>query len=329
MSVLLAPSLAGVVLNVIFALAVISAGGSLVMLVGAALAAVLLQQAWTAGLSLRLLGRDFGRPHREWGWLVRQSLPLAFTTVISTLVQQGPLLALSVVNLRAVGIFVAAAKVPQQLVVIPIALRGTTFPMLSAAWAVDRQRFQAILSGLVRWTVLVVVPFAVMAVALAEPFVRIVLGPAFLGAVPVLVILIAVAALLCPGILVGEALLTAGFQQVTLKLTIACFPVLVVGLVLLAPVTGAVGAALAVLAFNIALFAATLLAARRRMGAAVPVGTVAEGLLAAAVGLLGATAAHAGGSLAAALAGGFTALAILVLLNHRRVGPAYARIRGS
>jgi PST family polysaccharide transporter len=329
MSVLLAPSLAGVVLNVTFALAVISVGGSFVMLVAAALAAVLLQHAWTAGLSLRVLGRDFGRPHREWGRLVRQSLPLAFTTVISTLVQQGPLLALSLVNLRAVGIFVAAAKVPQQLVVLPIALRGTTFPMLSAAWAVDRTRFQAILSNLIRWTVLVVVPVAVTAVALADPFVRIIFGPSFLSAAPVLVILIAVAAIVCPGILIGEALLAAGFQQLALKLTIACFPVLLVGLVLLAPAAGAFGAALAVLAFNIALFTATLLAARRRMGTALPVGAVVEGLLAAAVGLLGATAAQAGGPLAAALAGGFTALAVLTLLNHRRVSPAFARVRAS
>jgi O-antigen/teichoic acid export membrane protein len=329
MSVLLAPSLAGVVLNVAFALAVISISGSFVMLVAAALAAVLLQHAWTAGLSLRLLGRDFGRPHREWGRLVRQSLPLAFTTMISTLVQQGPLLALSLVNLRALGIFVAAAKLPQQLVVLPIALRGTTFPMLSAAWAVDRPRFQAILSGLIRWTVLVVVPVAVTVVALADPFVRIIFGPAFLSAVPVLVILVAVAAMVCPGILIGEALLAAGFQQLALKLTLACFPVLLVGLVLLAPAAGAVGAALAVLAFNIALFAATLLAARRRMGTAVPVGALVEGLLAAAVGLLGAKAAHAGGPLAAALAGGLTALAVLTLLNHRRVSPAFARARAS
>ncbi len=310
---LLAPSVAGAVLGLAFASVVIVRRGSLEMLVAAALAALLVQYAWTAILSVRRLGCMGLRPVREWRWLARQAMPLGLSTVISTLVQQGPAFALSLVNLREVGVFVAANKAPQQMVILPMAVRGTSFPILANTWAADRERFGVVMQRLIRGSILIAVPLTVLLIGLAEPFVRIVFGPSFLSATKPLVILLGVSGLLFPGILIGEALIAAGLQHVTLIVTAACFPVLVVGLALLVPRAGATGAAYAVLAFYLALFTSTLVAARKYLGRAVPVVPVLQGLAAAAFGLLLLLVIAQVGVFVAAAFAGLLTLAILAL----------------
>jgi O-antigen/teichoic acid export membrane protein len=213
-------------------------------------------------------------------------MPLGISTVISTLVQQGPVFALSLFNLREVGIFVAASKAPQQLVILPLAVRGTTFPILAAAWTGARARFVLVLQRLIRGSILVAVPLGVFLIGISEPFVRVVFGPSFLPATRPLVILLAVSVMLFPGILIGEALIAAGLQHLTLILTAACFPVLLISLALLVPSAGASGAAGAVLAFQVALFTSTWLFGRKYLGHAVPVVSVVHGFATGACGLI-------------------------------------------
>jgi O-antigen/teichoic acid export membrane protein len=244
-------------------------------------------------------------------------MPLGIATVISTLVQQGPVFALSLFNLREVGIFVAASKVPQQLVMLPMAVRGTSFPILAGAWAAERERFVVVMQRLIRGSILVAVPVGVLLIGLSEPFVRIVFGPSFIPATGAMVILLAVSALLFPGILIGEALIAAGLQHVTLIITAACFPVLVIGLAVLVPRSGATGAAGAVLGFYLALFTSTMLAARRYLGRAVPVVAVVQGLVAGALGLIVLTWFAQIGVLAGAAIGSLFTVALLGLLFRR------------
>lgn len=314
MARLLVPAVASALLGLALALVVIANRGSLEMLVAAALAALLVQYGWIGALSVRRLGLAAVRPLQEWRWLVRQAMPLGLSTVISTIVQQGPVFALSLLNLREVGMFIAASKAPQQLVILPMAVRGTTFPILAGAWAAERARFAVVMQRLIRGSILIAVPLAVLLIGLSEPFIGVVFGPSFLAATRPFVILVAVSAMLFPGILIGEALIAAGLQHLTLIITAACFPVLVISLAVLVPRSGATGAASGMLAFYVALFTSTLLTARKYLGEAVPVVAVLEGLAAGACGLILLTAlAQVGVFVATAIAALFT-LAVLALL---------------
>jgi O-antigen/teichoic acid export membrane protein len=314
MAKLLAPSVATAALGLALALVVIARRGSLEMLVAAMLGALLVQYAWIGALSVRRLGLTPVRPRREWAWLVRKAMPLGISTVISTLVQQGPVFALSLFNLREVGIFVAASKAPQQLVILPLAVRGTTFPILASAWATARAHFVLVMRRLIRGSILIAVPLGVFLIGISERFVTIVFGTSFLSATRPLVILLAVSVMLFPGILIGEALIAAGLQHLTLILTAACFPVLVITLAVLVPKAGASGAAGAVLAFQVALFTSTWLAGRKYLGRAVPVVAVVQGLAAGVCGLIVLAWFAQVNALFGATLGALFALAVLALL---------------
>jgi O-antigen/teichoic acid export membrane protein len=282
---LLAPSLLGVGSNFVLTIAVILQRGPLLALVGAALASLVLQYAWVALLSLRALGFGFRPSARRWGFLLREAWPLGLATVVSTALQQAPLLALSVVSLEGVGLFNAANRIPQQLVLLPLAVRTTLFPLLSRAWVEDRPRFIRLVQALIACSLLVAIPVTIAGIGMAQPAMRLLFGSAFTGAGPSFtLLLIGNLALLFPGILLGEALIVAGFQRLNLWILVATLPLLLALLLVLVPLAGATGAAVAVLASYAAIVSASAVTASRRLGPVISLRMVGQWGLAALVG---------------------------------------------
>lgn len=316
---LLGPALLGTVANFVLTILVIATHGSLALLVLAALGASVARYAWIARLA-------FGS-RIPWAlpslatsrFLIREAIPLAIGSVIDALVQTAPVMALSAVSLSSVGLFNAASRIPQQLVVFPMALRQTTFPLLSASWINDRLRFAALARAAVGISVLTGVPTALFAIGFAGPIIRTLFGVDFQGAILPFQVLMGASAIVFPLVAFSEAVIAAGHQRLYLAVTIATFPLLIAGLAILGPSFGASGAAIALLAFYAALTVSTTIAARMRLGEAFPGRSVRDGAIGMLTGLtvLGLTAGRA--PVLGALAGTFTGALLLALLQRATV----------
>lgn len=309
---LLGPAMLGAALHFVFSIAAVLLGGDLVALSSAALAALTFQVVWTAALARRL-GHTIGGPSASgWRGYLSEAWPLGAGRMVSAVQQQAPLIALSFVGPQAVGIYSAAGRLPQQAMLVPLAVVSSVFPLLSRMWVRDRGRFEDFLTTLIGTSGLVAIPLAIVGAALAEPVVTVLFGARFQeSAGPMRMLLLAIA-LVIPGVLAGEALTAAGKQRANLAVLIVTVPLLVVALVAMVPPLGAIGAALAVLFGYTLLAGGTLLMVMLRLGLARPLAVFSGGVVAALSGA-GAAAGLAGaGPLASAGGGAVTALVILV-----------------
>jgi O-antigen/teichoic acid export membrane protein len=303
--------------NFCLTMAVVLVHGSLIMLVSATALASVAQYLWIAALAFGSSVAWSLPSVRGWRSLISESAPLAVTSTLNAVVQQAPSIALSAFSLTSVGLFNAANRIPQQLAVIPIAMRATSFPLLADSWTNDRRRFAMLLDGVVGVSVLIGVPLALVSISLGEPLIRIIFGASFGGALLSFQLLMAVLAILFPGIAVGEAMIAAGHQRTNLVVMLVSFPILVISMVALVPAKGAVGAAISLLVYYAVLTGGTMLFARLRLGGAFPWRPIVHGVAAMAVGLsvlalVGQASSYLGGLLATLIA-----VVLLVLLQRR------------
>lgn len=282
---LVGPSIAGSLISFCFALTVIWLRGPLPALVGAVLVGTLVQYAWVTIMCLRDLG-DLRLSRRRWGYYLSEAWPLGLATIAGTFFQQGPVLALSFLSIESVGVFNAASRIPQQLNLLPLIARVSTFPVLSEAWVTDRTRFRRLLNSLLGAGVLTSVPLALLGIGLAEPLVRAVFGPTFSGVALPLKILMAAFAITLPAVLTGEAMIAAGFQRVNLLINLAGVPILFALLIALLPLSGAVGAASAVLAVNVFIGGAAFVAIARVLKGRISLGPLFFGAAGGALGVV-------------------------------------------
>jgi glycosyltransferase involved in cell wall biosynthesis/O-antigen/teichoic acid export membrane protein len=312
---LLTPSVLGTLLNFGLVMGAIGLGGGLALLVAGSLLSLCVRYGWTTALSLKSLGVLVRPTSAHWRLLLGESWPLALTTAVSTLLQQAPLLALSLVSLSAVGLFNAAARIPQQLLLLPLAVRVTVFPLLSAAWVADRQRFLRQLDRLLQMSLLVSVPGAILGIGLATPLVALIFGPAFQGAAIPFALLMGVFAVLFPGILLGEALIATGYQRWSLAIQAGSLPLLLLLLAVLTP-GGAAGAALSLLLSYVAIVAAVSLVAWRKLGLVSLGPSMARAVAAMGLGLLALRVGIGAGSIVASIVGAVVAMVVLTLLGN-------------
>jgi O-antigen/teichoic acid export membrane protein len=280
---LVAPAVTGSIVAFGLALIVVSLRGPLPALAAAAFAGLLVQYAWVTIISVRNLP-GLRASRFNWNYYLSEGWPLGLATIAGTFFQTGPVVALSFLSLESVGLFNAASRIPQQLNLLPVIVRVSTFPILSEAWVTDRRRFMRLVNTLLGASLLISVPLALLGIGLAEPLVRAMFGPAFSGAALPFKILMASFAITFPSIVLGEAMIAAGFQRVNLLVNLAGMPVLVVLLFALLPLGGAVGAAAAVVAIIAFIAAATLITAPRLLEARISLVPLLFGTAAAALG---------------------------------------------
>ncbi|MBI5287641.1 MAG: hypothetical protein HY873_01575 [Chloroflexi bacterium] len=286
---LLAPSLVQALLTFVLSIVVlVVAGGSIVWLAAASLAAVIVQTVWIALLARRRFYRGrISRPAavlNHWRTLIREAWPIGAASTLKVGWQQIPVLILGAYSLSATGMFHAANRAPQQLVVVPLALNATMFPLLARSWVADRVLFARQLDRLVGASLFVVVPAVIFGVATAGPVMRLLLGPEFDGAATPYALLLVTAGLLFPIIFLAEALNAAGSQRLNLALLCVLTPLLTAAVLGVAPRGETTGVAAVLLVGYGAYLAALLGAAVLRFGAAAPVSAVAGGVVAMTVG---------------------------------------------
>jgi O-antigen/teichoic acid export membrane protein len=309
---LVAPSVTQTLLNFVLSIGCIAVGGTLVALAAASLVAVIVQSVWIACLSWRFVRPWSGAfaPVSRAGWrgLILEAWPVGVAGTLKVAWQQVPILMLGAYSLSATGVFHAANRIPQQLVVLPMALNATMFPLLARSWSSDRARFGRQLDRLVGGSLFVVVPCVVFGVAAASPVVELLLGPEFASAATPYALLLVTAGLLFPIIFIAEALNAAGYQRLNLLLLVALTPLVTLLVVALAP-RGATGVAIALLAAYTTYLAALMTAAWVRLGQAAPIAAIAAAMLAATAGALAGLASSGAGAVPSGLLGA-TAAAI-------------------
>lgn len=329
LSRLLPASLAGALLNFGFLMLVMVFRGGLLALIAAVLAALVIQYMWIARLCWASQRFPCRPATAHWNPFLREAWPLGLTTVFTTTMQQAPVMVLSWHSLEAVGLFSAAYKIPQQLLLLPLMVRNSAFPVLARSWVVDRPRFSRQLDRLVGGIILISVPMVIAGVGLAAPLTVLVFGPDFAGAAGPFGLLIGVCGLVFPGILIGEALNAAGYQRGNLVIQVLSSGALIVLLLVLVPSGGAAGAALALLLSYGLVVGATLLVARWRFQDGAPLGAMGVGAMSAASGGVGLIAASGLGPLPASIVGAAVALAVLVALRGSQVRGLWAAVTGS
>jgi len=290
LSELMAPSLAQTVLNFVLSVAALAVGGTLVTLAAASLIAIAVQYVWIGRLSWRFahpwagaLGPD---SRRRWRALALEAWPVGAASTLKIAWQQAPVLILGAYSLSATGLFHAANRIPQQLVLLPLAMNATMFPLLARWWKDDRSRFARQLDGLVGGSLFIVVPCVVFGVAASGPLLTLLLGAQFSAAATPYALLLVIAGLLFPTIFLAEALNAAGYQRLNLVLLVGITPLLTALVAVLAQRAGATGVAIALLVGHSSYLAALLAAAYVRLGRAAPVSALAASLLGALVGAL-------------------------------------------
>jgi FkbM family methyltransferase len=324
---LLAPSLLGVALNFALSITIIRFHGPLLALIGAALASLLAQYAWVTILSLKVLGQAIRPSTLEWSRFAREAWPIGTASLVTTAFQQAPILALSVFSLVGVGLFNAANKIPLQLLLLPLAIRATLFPLLSASWMTDRPRFRNLLTRAIGASLVISIPLTMFGLGLAQPLMEVLFGSNFAGAALPFALLIAVFPLLFPAILLGEALIAAGAQRVNLAILIGSLPILVILLVVMVPAFGASGAALAVLCSYAVIAGSAFLAIGSRLASLEPLRVASRAGLAAGLGLLALALATPAGPVPSAVIASLVSVAALAVLQPAPLHDLFAVTR--
>jgi O-antigen/teichoic acid export membrane protein len=291
------PSLIGVILHFLFTMAVIGLHGPLISLIGAALAALIVQWLW-----MMILARPWliTRPHPlylHWKMLAREAWPIGTVATISSFMQQAPALVLSHFGLEAVGIFSAANKIPQILIVLPLMINTSAFPLLSHMAHTSDKAFHRLIDHLLGTIILVAVPLSIFLFGFSTLIVRVIFGPNFANAAVPLGLLGASLAVSMPALIIGEATIAAGKQRLNLVSQLTSIPFMALMLFIFVPthhVPGislameashhTTGAAIALVMTNSWVLLTTLLLSRSVLGKIIPLRPLVSGALGAAAG---------------------------------------------
>jgi O-antigen/teichoic acid export membrane protein len=239
--------------------------------------------------------------------LIKESWPVGAASTLKIVWQQGPLLVLAGLDLQAVGLFNAANRIPQQVLI----MNASMYPVLSRIWVSDRSRYFVVLNRAVVVSCMLAVPVVVIAVAAAPYIVPLLFGAQFQEAVGPFILLMLVVGTLFPSIMMAEGLNAAKCQGAVLIILIALTPVLVALLLVLVPEQGAWGAALALLIVHVAYCLAFVAAARWRMGAGAPLRALGRAGIAMVVALGALTLTSFLGPIVSGCVGTMVGLAIL------------------
>ena len=301
----------------VVALILIAVGaGPVALVVGVVAASVVssLIQAWMAQ-RLTAIGRPTRRALMS---LLRLSLPLGLGAIaVAVYYRINSILVYQISGADEAGYFAAAQKLVDQIQIIPIAIVGALFPLISEAAHTNPERLRRFVAS--GWEILVgmALPIVAIGVAVAHPLAGLLFGEEFRGPTgTVLMIVWPVVLAIFLGYLAGALVPAINLVKIW---TIIVFAgaVFSVGInLLLIPPFGANGAAIGTVATEFPVMVATLLIAARRAHLRLPLRRVTLMLAAAAVtGVVAALLVTV--SLFAALAG--APLVYLALLQVLRV----------
>ena len=259
-----AAELVGQVAFVALVVALVVGAATLVPFLAAPIVSYGLMLVVTARLVAGMVARRPAFEVRSWGGVLRDTLPVGLAMAVHSLYLRVVILIMSIVAAPfATGLFATSFRVTEVLLVIPVMLVGTMFPVVARAAHTDEARLAYASERILRTSLVAGVLLAGATAFGAGVAIDIVAGDEAAGAVPVLRIQSAILLLAFVSATLGTVLLSLRHHRALVVSSAIAFAVtLVLGLALVGT-SGAQGGAIATVLGEISLVVAQWVALRR------------------------------------------------------------------
>ncbi|HYK75914.1 MAG TPA: flippase [Daejeonella sp.] len=199
--------------------------------------------------------------------LLKQSWPLIMTAVMISIYMQIDIVMLKSLGSKTVGIYSAAARISEAWYFIPVAVITSVFPAIIHARKTDLQHYQKRLQNLYDLLVAISLPVALVISFSAHIIINLLYGNQFEGAGTILSIHIWSGVFVFLGSASSQYLLAEGYTLISLKRTALGAIVNIILNIILIPLYGGVGAAIATLiAYFVSTFSVFLFSKTREQG---------------------------------------------------------------
>ncbi len=191
-------------------------------------------------------------------YLVKVSLPLAFSSVIITIYYHIDIVMLSLMQGDAsVGIYSAAYKLSEPLSLIPSAFMVSLFPIMSASFKNSKERILKSYRLGIRYLLIIALPIAMCITLLSDKIILLIYKAPFAESATVLQILIWVLVFISLHYVLTNILISIEKQKLYMICTGLCAIVNLTLNFILIPILSYNGAAIATVATNVVLFMAS------------------------------------------------------------------------
>ena len=207
--------------------------------------------------------RKFVRPKFEidlglWKYLFRESLPIAFSSVIWVIYSQIDVVMLSpMMGDTAVGIYSAAHKLFEPFLLIPHAFMISLFPIMSKIFKTSKDKLIKSYKLSFKYLLIIALPIAIGTTLLSDKFILLIYGAEFANSATVLQIMIWVLLFTFANSVLLNLLISMDKQKLNTLSTGICAIVNVTLNLILIPILSYNGAAIATVITNVVLFVAS------------------------------------------------------------------------
>lgn len=161
----------------------------------------------------------------DWGFcrrLLAQAVPLALANLFSVIYfRVDTIMLASMQGESAVGLYNAAYRLLEFTLILPAYYGGAVFPVISASFGANPQRFMLIYRRSMKYMFVLSLPLALGTVALADRFIDVLYGAQYQASVPVLKVLMWTLVLIAVNSINAPYLITMGRQRTITMLVLA------------------------------------------------------------------------------------------------------------
>lgn len=235
-------------------------------------------------LARRFVRIAFYRDVALWKEMIKESLPLGAALVVSQFYYRVDILLLSFLRTPAdVGIYGAVFKVLEMLLTLPSFFQNSVFPILVKGLTIHAERARVIMQKSFDAMLLAGVPLAFGGLLLAPDIMRIIGGSEFVSGADALRVTLFALIFSFTIIMFGSLYVAKGRQVAALGIGVIGLVVNVALNLILIPIYGIVGAAVATLFSEALIFVLYLRGSKRKIGVPVSLAAVPKTLLAGGI----------------------------------------------
>ena len=204
--------------------------------------------------------RKFVRPRFEidfrlWKYLFKESLPIAFSSIILLIYHSIDVVMLSImVGDISVGLYSAAYKLSEPLFLIPFALVLSLFPIMSASFKTSKEKVIKSYRLATKYLLIITLPIAMGTTLLADKIILLIYGTEFSGSAVALQILIWTLVFSSVGFVLLRLLVSMDKQKLNALCHTSCAIVNIALNLMLIPMLSYNGAAIATLITSMVLY---------------------------------------------------------------------------
>lgn len=180
--------------------------------------------------------------------IIKTTWPFVFITLIGTIMGNIDIYMLGIwKNAGEIGLYSSVQRIQQFIIIIPSTIAVAVFPLMSRLANIDHKQFRIILEKIFSLIMLIGIPISLGGIILADQLVPLIFGQDYLGAIPILRILMLMLLFSFPLILLSNAIFAHNKQKKLVLVYSLGILANVLFNLLLIPKFGAVGSALATL----------------------------------------------------------------------------------